>query len=757
MAFVGCELKFIMKQPLVVTLSLICALTIIMAVITTCRGELQFIVPSENLYCHTQSPCVTLDTFVTLNVTEVETANRTNLSLELLPGNHKLTSELIVVNLRTFTMSSNGTNFVSVTCSQLGRMIFVNIDEVSIIGLRFSDCGQNEVKIVNKFLLTDSIFHGGVNTGTALIVSDSSADFSDSQFLNNTQGMNYTYNNTQVISGEIEEVQVRVGGAVYITHSEVTLSKCSFNGNSADNGGSLFIDDNSIVNITNSTFSNNSGTVIYTINSTVHSEGSTIYENNTAINGAVAYSVFSNLSFHRCVFYGNKAEKKSGVVFMYRSIISLNGCEVIENSADSGGAMQLLYGTLEIKESIFIRNSADNVGAVLNIENCSMIITDSLFSHNWVDNFGILHMATSVLLLSNTTLSYNTVKNKGVINAQDSTIESRDLNIIGNYGKMSIVHLVRCNATFSDMTTFKTNTASFMVINCNVTFKGSNNIFEGNFCDEWCSNRKNWKVGRGAITTIRSRIDFQKQTTFKDNHSKNRGGGIYAVESFVTLHGDVSVEFNQAEYSGGGVYLYRSTLSCKGNLYITGNEVVQSEGLGGGVHAISSSIQIRGHRESFDRDWFDRKLTMVQIRNKYPQNTLTFNRNHAKYGGGMCFESYSKLYIIGVRTVVRFENNTALLGGAIFVNYNETKSICASKDFKMLNAKSEYFFQQLYYIKDGYKKSYLYRVTSIQFEGNLANHTGSILFGGLLDRCTVSLFQMPTMNSTLRLAQLKIL
>ena len=302
-----------MNQPIVVTLSLVCTFTI-SSVIITCRGELYFIVNSVNLHCHKQSPCVTLDTFVTLisnNVTEV--VKRTNLSLELLPSNHKLTSELIVANVNSFTVSSNGSSYVFVTCSQLGRMIFVNIDEVSITGLRFSDCGQNEVKRVNKFLITKSLFHGGVNTGTALIINNSSTVLIDSRFLNNTQGMNYIYNNTQ-LGGETEEVHVYVGGAMYITHSEVTISNCLFNGNSAENGGSLFIDDNSTVNITDSTFSNNSGTVIYTINSTVHSEGST-YENNTAINGAVAYSVFSNISFHGCDFCGNKAEIKEWTCF----------------------------------------------------------------------------------------------------------------------------------------------------------------------------------------------------------------------------------------------------------------------------------------------------------------------------------------------------------------------------------------------------------------------------------------------------------
>ena len=103
------------------------------------------------------------------------------------------------------------------------------------------------------------------------------------------------------------------------------------------------------------------------------------------------------------------------------------------------------------------------------------------------------------------------------------------------------------------------------------------------------------KIGGGAITSIRSRLNIQsKQTTFKDNYSKNSGGAIYAVESYVRVYGAVSVEFNLAEDSGGGVYLYRSILSCKGNCSIEGNKVDQSEGIGGGIHAISSSIQIRG-------------------------------------------------------------------------------------------------------------------------------------------------------------------
>ena len=740
MAFVGCELKFIMKQPLVVALSLICALTIIMAVITTCRGELQFIAPSENLYCHTQSPCVTLDTFVTLNVTEVETANRTNLSLELLPGNHKLTSELIVMNLCTFTMSSNGTNYVSVTCSQLGRLIFENIDEVSITGLKFLGCGQNEVKRVNMFLITKSKFHGGINTGTALIINNSSAVLTNSHFLNNTQGMNYTYNNTR-LGGGTEEVHVYVGGAVYITHSEVTISNCSFDGNSAENGGSLFIDDNSTVNITNSTFRNNSGTVIYTINSTVHSEEST-YKNNTAIKGAVVYSVFSHVSFHGCKFYDNWAEIKCGVVFLYENHLCLNGCEVINNSAERGGAIQLWYGTMEIKESTFNYNRAVTVGGVMDVESSTLTITDSMFNYNYVESYGIFHLATSELILSNTTLSHNNVQNKGVINAQDSIIESRQgLDIIENRGKMSIVHFVRCNASFYHTTRFINNTASFMVINSNVTFIGSNTFERNNYV---CSNESKWTeiVGGGAFTSIRSGLNFYNQTTFRENYSKTSGGAIFAVESYVRLYGDATVEFNQAEDGGGGVYLYRSTLSCKGNCSIEGNEVIQSEGLGGGVHAISSSIKIRGQDEIIYSHQFDRKSSNMEILNEYPDNSLSFKSNSATHGGGMCFEGYSKLYIIGVNASTRFENNTALLGGAIFVNDNDTKSICASEDSKNLSGKTECFFQKLYYIRDGYTYTdvYGYNTTSIQFAGNSANKTGSILFGGLLDRCTVSPF-----------------
>ena len=72
------------------------------------------------------------------------------------------------------------------------------------------------------------------------------AQIKDSQFVRNTIQRAYYYNNTIASgSGDTEEIHVNVSGAVFITHSNTTLVRCDFDGNMADNGGALFVENKS--------------------------------------------------------------------------------------------------------------------------------------------------------------------------------------------------------------------------------------------------------------------------------------------------------------------------------------------------------------------------------------------------------------------------------------------------------------------------------------------------------------------------------
>ena len=220
-----------------------------------------------------------------------------------------------------------------------------------------------------------------------------------------------------------------------------------------------------------------------------------------------------------------------------------------------------------------------------------------------------------------------------------------------------------------------------------------------------------------------------------ENYSLNSGGAIYSLQGIVNFYGDVCIFNNEAESSGGGIYLYDSRLVCEGNCKILENEVFNKSGLGGGVHAISSSIEVTKQRTMFNiSDVFDRKEGVLSIEEYSELTSLIIEYNIAGLGGGIGLEGNSKLYV-----KVTFDSNTAAqYGGAIYINDYTTASTCASDFVIMPSVRTECFIQKYYDEAEGYNWTTRHEVIPIGFKNNSANIKGSVLFGGLLDRCTVS-------------------
>ena len=81
-----------------------------------------------------------------------------------------------------------------------------------------------------------------------------------------------------------------------------------------------------------------------------------------------------------------------------------------------------------------------------------------------------------------------------------------------------------------------------------------------------------------------------------------------------------------------------------------------------------------------------------------------------------------------------FIGNSAEYGGALFVADDTNSGTCASTSYKSYSAATECFIQALT-LKDE-STSYIY----LFFENNSGRYSGSTLYGGLLDRCTISPF-----------------
>ncbi len=216
----------------------------------------------------------------------------------------------------------------------------------------------------------------------------------------------------------------------------------------------------------------------------------------------------------------------------------------------------------------------------------------------------------------------------------------------------------------------------------------------------------------------------------------SNGGGILAISSNIDVsNSTLSILGNYATNKGGGIYIYQGRLNIKGCVNISDN---RAENFGGGIHAISSMIII----QHLDRS----------------EVHLYMQSNVADQGGSMCLEMNSKIYIIHVlisningsyvatKSIFLF-NNQAKYGGAIYVADKTIRTLCSSKEVNTVTAftRSECFFQIV-----GIKGDLYTFGDAFSFANNSASVSGSLLYGGFLDRCTVTVNQSAFGKNPLR-------
>ena len=253
-------------------------------------------------------------------------------------------------------------------------------------------------------------------------------------------------------------------------------------------------------------------------------------------------------------------------------------------------------------------------------------------------------------------------------------------------------------------------------MNSHVEFTGNNSF---NNCTQTYNNDdpNHHLLAESILTVLQNTIDFFNYTTFLENYSEKSGGVLYASQSKIKVFGNISIKNNSASKSGGGAFLYLSSFVCRGNCTFSGNTTCKT---GGGVHAVATSISIG-----------------YSVINEYKSSLILAN-NRAENGGGLYLEANSKLTGTESRSSpyeIGFIQNTAESdGGAVFVNDKTYLDVCASNSYSEYKTETECFFQALY-------NDINIKKTGCKHWVNFMNNTamrGSVLYGGLLDRCTVS-------------------
>ena len=596
--------------------------------------------------------------------------------------------------------------------------------------------------------------------GAAIVTRKSKINITNSYFTDFC-GSQWNFSNFTVA----KQNGMRVGGAIISTQSIVRISDSKFDNNSAQLGGAVYAETDSVIRLVNSTFSNHImactgkcyGGVIFTHKSSVDAtaclfSSNTVRHNDPFIRsyyGGVFGLIRSKLAIKTSTFRGNLASS-GGIFYCYHcSYVLIFNTSVLNNTAQYAGGVAFITKSksirlhnstfqdnrvklskggafwvekvhyLSIVSARFLNNSAGTSGGAINCASkCTIKISHSHFTRNYAisSGGGALFLDRSTVSVYSTTFSSNSALAGGaILLIYSQFVCNSTITFIDNKAYLGVIAFFHSSSSFEGKVLLKDNTGSLLAFDSKLESLADITIVNNTHSSVSGAVKISKAQQGGGISCILSRIVL-KGSTLLHNNQAIRGGGIYAVSSSVFLSSNISISSNSARETGGGIYLYQSQIVIQSETRICGNT---AKFRGGGVHAIGSSITLR--------------LVYVEAKTK-PVNYLTFVSNNAHQGGGLSLEVNSKLFVSNTKSrVFRFINNSAKDGGAIYVADKTNFGTCDSNQKAIVAAsEADCFFQSMDTSKAVILEDF------IDFINNTATRRGAILFGGLLDRCTVN-------------------
>ena len=537
----------------------------------------------------------------------------------------------------------------------------------------------------------------GSDGGAMCAHSSSSITVSNSSFDDNEAGSDggamraHSSSSITVSNSSFDDNEAgRDGGAMRVySSSSITVDNSSFDNNVAGrDGGAMCAYSSSSITVGNSSFDNNvaghDGGVVYAHYSSSITVGNSSFDNNEAGNdgGAMYANYSSSITVGNSSFDNNVAGRDGGVVYgSNTNVVHTYHITFHSNQATSGGVIALLANNnLIVTESIFSYNNAIRGGAIHLLIGNKLTVKYSNFSHNSANSDGgVIYSADqNKVIVGNSTLNFNRADNNGGVLCSffqtELTITGDNCTFIGNRGH-------RGGVVYA-------SERSKIIVYSRILLMANNTAIDAG----------------GAVHLSSANVTFSNEHNTIVGNQADYGGAIHASESklVVEVNSWTNVSTNLAMHHGGGLYMTMSELYAKGyNLYITKN---RANSKGGGIHADNSSIINEGAIHLMSNE-AENGGAISQERNAKLQGKLDKNYN------------YYRINLISNRAHRR--------GGALYMDDKTNTEMCAAitpqNDSEIDSSRTECFSKSVF----------------ISFSDNSAGVSGSNLFGGLLDRCTV--------------------
>ena len=496
------------------------------------------------------------------------------------------------------------------------------------------------------------------------------------------------------------------GVPVYLTNQNLFINgKIEFYGNAAENGGAIFISNESCVVI------HNTATVNFT-NNTANNNGGAIFLSNhsSILFKELPYSIhqLNNQAFEKSfvLFHDNRAGGFGQDIYSYKSNITVGSTTTITFSCKHyrifhSSAMYITHystvifdGDSSISYTNFLAY-ADG-GAMFVNHSCTVIFkghSEVTFTSNFAykASGGALYVG-----------GYSTI----IFKEYSTATFAKNTGYYGNGGAMYIKD--------NSAVIFKGNSIVLFTTNIGASSNGGAMYIEGN----------------STVT-----FEGKSRVTLDDNKASSNGGAIYTRDnSNVIFQGSCRVAFNLngVNSKGGAIYIsFYSAITFANNSVVTFYSNIANNN-GGAMHIYKSStvtftgkstvtFRSNGAKDNCGALFSDNSTIIFQ-----GTSATTFIRNYGYNSGALC--NYNSTVIFKENSVALFMKNSAISdnGGAIYAVLYSTTAFKENSTVRFYNNQANTNGGGLYV--NTYSNISFERDSNVIFHSNVANGDGAAVY-----------------------------
>jgi len=285
--------------------------------------------------------------------------------------------------------------------------------------------------VLDGFSITASNADGSIphNRGGGMYNWGSSLTVTGCTFTGNSAeggGGMYNARNSPTVSGctFTGNLAVEGGGGMLNGRCSPTVSNCTFTGNLAEGGGGMHNAYPGNPTVTNCTFSGNSaggGGGMYNSDDSSPTVTGCTFSGNSAGDGGGMRNNDSNPTVTGCTFSGNSTGGGGSGMSNFGSNPTVTGCTFTGNSAVKGGGMRNSQGSPRVTGCTFTGNSAEEGGGMYNSGNSPTVIGCTFISNSAGGGGGMCNEDSSPAVTVCTFIGNSAGNGGGMLNYKDES------------------------------------------------------------------------------------------------------------------------------------------------------------------------------------------------------------------------------------------------------------------------------------------------------------------------------------------------